>query len=144
MNDGDEVGRVGVQVEVTCAINGIDQFPTSTATFIDSNFGNPSPMAPDPPPNIDCGILANFPYVLPDAPASGGSNDDQSYVELSDSGEGDPFAVHAVGKIEVPTICRKLFGLFGAEFQVGARATAMYDCEDGMPQLIRIDELICP
>jgi hypothetical protein len=79
VDDGDEIGRVGVQVTVTFSLNNLPQAPPSVGTFIDSNFRG---VGANHPPGLDPTNPANLPFVLPLAPASGNNNDDQSYLLL--------------------------------------------------------------
>jgi hypothetical protein len=143
-NDGDAVGRADVKVTVTFADNGVVQVPDAEGTFIDSNFGNPG-MGNNPPADIDPEDPTNAPYVLPITAASGAKNDNQSYVRVGGSGGGGlPFAVRAMAEKSVPSICQKLFGLNIGTFSVSAKTTAIYDCQDRWPRLIRVDQVVCP
>ena len=101
------------------------------------------------PAEIDplSGSLIVNPQGIPDLPcpaSSAPNNNGQSFARTFGSGAEDEFAVHAVGSVIVPGICQNIFGLMNVEFSVSARTTALYNCTDKQPRLIRIDELICP
>ena len=147
-DEGDAVGRARVKVTATFAIDGNPLPNGSFGYFTDSDFGrhfaNPNnPNATPPPADIDCRSLSNYPYVLPPPPARGNNNDDQSYVRIGAVG-GDPFAVRALAQWRVEPLCNQLFGICAGPFWVQAEATAMYDCDERTPRLIRIDRIICP
>lgn len=139
-NDGDGIGREETRVSVFFH-NGIADLAGQpvTAQFFDSNLRGNFATVPDLDPNI----CVNRPFVLPESPANGNGNDDQSYVLLSASGGGDPFAVRARKSITVPSVCMNLFGLTGTGFDVQAETYAFYDCDTRRPSLIRIADFIC-
>jgi hypothetical protein len=52
-------------------------------------------------------------------------------------GGGQP-AVRAQATHQVPTLCKKLFGMPVGPFSVSAHTTAMYECATRRPKLIRV------
>jgi hypothetical protein len=135
VSDGDAVGAGPVSVTTTFAISGVPQTPV-TVNFVDSNFRHtlanyPAHLSP---------VSTNATYLLPEAPAAGNNNDNQSYVELTNSGTGGTaFGVRARATVDVTSICSSIFGASFGPFNVSADTTAMYDCANQCPQIIRVD-----
>jgi len=134
-NDGDGIGRENTLVTVTFS-NGT----VSTANFVDTNLRGNYATVPDLDPNVN----ANRPFVLPESPANGNGNDDQSFVILNSSGAGDPPAVRAFSRTTVPSVCGSLFGASIGSFTIQAESIAFYDCETRRPGLIRAEVLCVP
>lgn len=146
LDDGDAVGAQQVEVTVTFAIFGTSIVPNAVGEFFDSNFRKCSVGGRDlPPPDIDPCIPGNAPFVLPQAPASGNKNDDQSYVIVGATA-GNALGVRAQGTANVNSVCCRLFDATLPVFKVSACATARYDCAVRRPELIRVtpENFICP
>lgn len=138
-NDGDDVGVAAVLATLTFAIAGVNQVPNQLATFFDSNFrGTNVPSTLDPDSAIN-----TAPYLLPNSPANGNGNDNQSFVISSGAGGGNDFAVRAESIKVITPVCSSLFGAILGSFQVHAQTTAYYKCSTRCPSIIRVDT-ICP
>lgn len=140
-NDGDDVGASGVQATLTFAIAGVDQVPTQVATFVDSNFrGTNVPSTLDPDSAVN-----SAPYLLPNSPANGNGNDNQSFVISSGGGGGgsaNDFAVRAEAQVTITPVCGSLFGATLGPFRVRADSTAYYTCSGRCPASIRVDSIV--
>ena len=57
-----------------------------------------------------------------------------------------PFAVRAQATMAVPSICNSLFGFTIGDFNVTARADALYECSSGQPRIYHVDDanFMCP
>lgn len=145
-NDGDAVGSLRVGVTVTFAISGVPVAPSSVGEFFDSNFRKCG-VGSEPPPDINpCIAQPGPPYwVIPEAPAAGSGNDDQSYVIVGAT-SGNALGVRAQGTVNVNSVCCRLFDATLPVFRVSACATARYDCTVRRPELIRVtpENFICP
>jgi hypothetical protein len=137
-NDGDGVGVSPVGISTIFAISGVAQTAVTTK-FNDTNIRN---MAANYPPDLQP-VSTNAFYMLPQSPASGNNNDDQSYVELGGgAGGGNAFAVRATLTVPVTSACSNIFGASFGPFMVSADTTAMYDCTTQCPQIIRVDTFL--
>jgi Flp pilus assembly protein TadG len=134
-DDGDAVGASPVSVTTTFALSGTTQ-PPIAVNFADSNFRHilanyPAHLSP---------VSTNATYLLPQAPAAENNNDNQSYVELTGGGTaGTAFGVRARATVDVTSICSSIFGANFGPYSVSADTTAMYDCTNQCPQIIRVD-----
>jgi len=136
--DADDVGRVGLRVTVN-----FSDATSSTATFSDTsskNLGACGHVGQDTYcPNS--GIVHPHPALIPDLPcppAQGLNNDGQSWAITGGAGGGKAFGVRAQARVAVTSLCAGLCGIDTSLFQVGANATAMYDCTQQEPRLIRV------
>ncbi|HAY81392.1 MAG TPA: hypothetical protein DCY79_16425 [Planctomycetaceae bacterium] len=144
-NDGDGIGADGVQATIFYQV-GMGPSQSITVTFADNTDRMNDCIDPAEVDALSGSLIVN-PQMIADLPcpaSSAPNNNGQSFARAVGSGMEDEFAVHAVGSVVVPGICQNIFGLLNLEFSVSARSTAMYDCGDKQPRLIRIDELICP
>lgn len=93
--------------------------------------------------------LIVHPTNIPDLPCAetsanpmGGGNG-QSYVLLNGGAAGaNLFAVRASAEVEVQTLCGALFGASFGPFTVSAETTAVYDCMERCPKIIRVDTIL--
>jgi hypothetical protein len=143
--DGDDMGRLGVRVTVVFSLGGI-LLPPVTGTFFDNqdvgrecSFQGYDPF---------CGSMIVSPSGIPDLPCPPGDapkNNGQSYVLLPGGGMRN-FGVRAQATVSVNSLlCRLCGNLFGP-FDINACTTAMYDCTERRPRLIRVErqDFICP
>jgi len=144
-DDGDNIGRDHVGITVWFAQAGTLILPPSTAVFVDTG-GKISqcfdPAISDP---VTGSLIVN-PLGVPDLPCpstAASKNNGQSYVELLGTGP-NAFAVRAQATVEIPSFWCQLFCLPIGPYRVSSHATAMYNCADGRPRLIRVAEFICP
>ncbi len=163
--DGDEVGYdptgpkpddvwVTVTVEFSLGVSGYlppasPQPPTiSTATDRLDDTTDPKDCPCEPVTyDDDCpNSLIVHPADIPDLPcppAAATTNNGQSYALIGGAGLRD-FAVRAQKTIEVPGLICWFCTLPIGPFNVSACSTAMYDCIDRRPRLVRVEEFICP
>lgn len=139
-NDGDGVGadQVGVKVYFSDSTTVEGHFIDTTETSNDCC--NPPTTEPV------CGSLIVHPAGIPDLPcppSSAANNNGQSYVLLR-GGSGRAFAVRAQAVVPVRSPWCNIFGMnFGVSY-VTAHATAVYDCTQQRPRLVRVDKFLCP
>jgi len=150
-DDGDAVGAVGVRVEVIFEL-GDQELDPVYATFVDTDSkdkpGNTWKCLKDPIFEFcdDVSMMTVHPEGIPNLPcppANGNDNDGQSYVMLQGSGS-NKFAVRAHAKVPVPNLMSNFCGIGCGPSYVTACTTAIYDCSEGRPRLVRIDKFICP
>lgn len=137
--DGIGVGSTKVSVFFSNLAGDLPGAPVE-ANFVDSNLRRNYATVPD----LDPDVCANRPFVLPDSPANGNGNDDQSFVLLEATGGGDLFAVRAKTRVTVPSICMNLFGVNPGGFEIQAETFAFYEPNTRRPKLIRIADFFCP
>jgi len=104
--------------------------------------------APDPYDEFCLQSLKVHPLQIPDLPcppASAGNNNGQSYALTSGAGLRN-FGVRAQATHQIDTLLCRLCGSLFGPYYVSACTTAMYDCEDKRPRLIRVEQedFICP
>ncbi len=133
-DDGDGIGQDDVLVTVIFALGGVPLRPVS-GTFFDnretSNDCNPEhPVHPTGIPDLPC------------PPSSAPNNNGQSYVGIA--GAGNAYAVRAQKTAEVHSLLCYFCGVTFGPFAVSAKSTAVYDCAEQRPRLIRIDRFIGP
>lgn len=133
-DDGDGIGRDDVLVTVVFALNGIPLPPVS-GTFFDNRDRSQ-----------DCSSeYPVHPADIPDLPcprSSAPDNNGQSYVGIAGGSNG--YAVRAQATAEVKSLICRICGISLGPFSVTAKSTAVYDCAEQRPRLIRIDRFICP
>ncbi len=141
-DDGDGIGRDHVTATVYFTLGGSPLPPVSGTFFDNEHVGYIDPAMIDPL----SGSLIVHPTEIPDLPAPEAhapKNNGQSFVLMQGSGP-YPFAVRAqaIARIDSPlsNFCGMVFG----QFTVQAKTTAMYDCTERRPRLVRIDTFICP
>ncbi len=139
-NDGDGIGADTVGVKVYF----------NSGEIAEGNFTDTIDRKNEccDPPTIDpaCGSLVVHPTGIPDLPCPPGSapgNNGQSYVLLQ-GGSGRRFAVRAQAVVRVPSLFTAIGGDHCGPYCISARATAVYDCEDRRPSLVRVDRYLCP
>ncbi len=133
-DDGDGIGQDDVQVTVVFALGGVPLPPVS-GTFFD-NRERSQDCYPDHPVH---------PTEIPDLPcppSSAPNNNGQSYVGIA--GGSNAYAVRAQATSEVNSLLCRICGISIGPFAVSAKSTAVYDCAEQRPRLIRIDQFICP
>jgi hypothetical protein len=142
-NDGDSIGHDAVQVSVIFEIGGEELDPVY-ATFVDTN--DKSQDCQDDVTEPICGSMIVSSTQLPDVPcppSSSAVNNGQS-LALLHGGGGNIFGVRAQA---IAPVVNPFCGFCGLTLQphyVNVRTTAIYDCVERRPRLIRIDEYICP
>jgi hypothetical protein len=149
-DDADAIGYYAVQVTIVFALGGVPRPPVTT-NFWHTNDITCSPPYIDTTDTFICDPehYIVHPTAIPDIPCPQSGppgnpyNNGQSYVWTSGGGE-YPFAVRAQKTIEVPGLICWLCSLPIGPFNVSACSTAMYDCNDLRPRLVRVEEFICP
>ena len=141
--DGDDVGLLNVTITIEFNIG-----PPVTGTLNDTEYkSNECECDPLNPYDDFCtSSLIVHPAGIPDLPCPPGSaakNDGQSYGLTPGAADRD-FAVRAQKTIEVPGLICRFCSLPIGPFSVSACSTAMYDCNDQRPRLVRVEEFICP
>ncbi len=155
-NDGDGIGLDGATVTVFFSIGDKELPPVSGVFFDNDHAFNDSPLEATVEPLSGSLIvhetgIADLPQ--PDSSAGGGGNNDknnngQSFVLLQGSGT-NAFAVRAQARVQVNSPLCYFFGLLAGDsgrewFTVTAKTTAIYDCTERRPELVRIEKFICP
>jgi hypothetical protein len=148
--DGDDIGDVGTTVTIVFAesgdgnCNNPDPGDIVTTSFVNltwpgrtcfgvydrcSGFADPADnshiLVPPGIPNLPNGAIPN-----------NQRRDGQSYA-LSAGPGAEAFGVRAQATVAVPSLCVGFCGL-NLPFEVSAKATAMYDCTEEEPRLIRV------
>jgi hypothetical protein len=144
-DDGDGIGRDGVQVTVFFTLGGLS-LPPVTGTFLDnSTEGSNDCFCPPQASPCDGSLIVNPLNIpsLPCPPASANDNNGQSYALISGAGA-RKFGVRAQSIFPVQTLGGFPFIGTLAKYCVQTKTTAQYDCTSRRPRLIRIDTFICP
>ncbi len=133
-DDGDGIGQDDVVVTVVFAIGGVPLPPVSGIFFDNRDRSNDCfpdhPVHPTEIPDLPC------------PPSSAPNNNGQSYVGIQ--GVGRAYAVRAQATAEVNSLFCRLCGITIGPFAVSAKSTAIYDCAERRPRLVRIETFICP
>ncbi len=149
---GDDIGQLSATVTVYFALSGTPIMPASTGSFFDNSTNpidssnqcfNPGLNVPDPIGQNHLVVHRREVLDLPCPATAAANNNGQSFGDIEGSGSGI-FGVRAQHTKTVPTVCQNLLGVPIGPFAVSAKATAMYDCADREPKLVRIDTFICP
>lgn len=145
--DGDDIGDYHVRVGVVFSQGGV-VLPTVYSEFNntwtdgtcgyrgdDPFCGNSIIVHPEGIPDLPC----------PPVPGQGNNPDGQSYVRMQGGG-GGAFGVRAQASTAVQSLLCRWSGITFGPFQVRACATAVYDCAERLPRLIRVesDDFYCP
>ena len=141
-NDGDAMGRAAIGVSVIFEVGGTELEPVY-ATFYD-NLEKKKCLEDVTEPV--CGSMIVHPGGFPDVPcppSSGNDNNGQSLAFLNGNG-GNAFGVRAQAIAPVVNPFCGFCGLTLRPHYVTVRTTAIYDCVERRPRLIRVDEYICP
>jgi len=144
-DDGDNIGRDHVGVTVWFERGATLIEPPATGTFFDSEGRQSDCFNPALVDPVTGSLIVN-PLGIPDLPCpltSSAKNNGQSYVELTGTGP-YAFAVRAQATVEVPSLWCQVFCFPIGPYRVHAHSTAMYDCTERRPRLIRVAEFICP
>ncbi len=142
-NDGDGVGYDSVGVKVY--FNDSDE-PGAEGAFVNEDEKKNDCCKAAQLPN-GCDSLTPNPAGIPDLPcppSSSAKNNGQSYVLTGGTGGSGKFAVRAQAKVPVPNLMSNFCGIGCGPSYVTACTTAIYDCTEGRPRLVRIDKYICP
>jgi hypothetical protein len=145
--NGDDIGDYRVRVGVVFSQAGV-LLPTVYAELENTWTNGTCGYQGDDPfcPNSIIVSPAGIPDLpCPPVPGQGNNPDGQSYVRLPGGGTG-AFGVRAQASVAVKSLLCQWCGVSFGPFQVSACATAMYDCAERVPRLIRVekDDFYCP
>ena len=148
-DNGDGIGRDGVQVTVFFELGGIP-LPPVTATYFDNDTeGSNDCRCPPLVSPCDGSLIVNPPTLgmipnLPCPPSSANNNNGQSFVLLAGGGSNRKFGVRAQSIYPVnPYPGFPFLGKF-TQYCIKVKTTALYDCEERRPRLTRVHIYICP
>lgn len=122
-------------------VNRCERTCRSTALYYASCNSPPGDLIVNPE------TTSQFPQGIPNLPCPAASgencNTDQSWALVS-AGSGRPFAVRAQAVVPVCSPWSNIFGInFGTSYVTGC-VTAVYDCSQPRPRLVRVDRYLCP
>ena len=144
-DDGDAVGHDGVVVAVYFAVGGQELPEPVFATFEDTRHRS-NACVDRQDDSCSTPSMVVHPGLYPDVPcppSSSPENNGQSLAFLTANG-GNAFGVRAQAIAPVVNPFCGFCGLTLRPHYVTVRTTAIYDCTERWPRLIRVDEYICP
>jgi hypothetical protein len=144
-DDGDGMGRDGVQVTVYFELGGVPLPPVTGAFFDNNTEGRNDCLCPPQVSPCDSSLIVH-PALIPNLPCpatSSNDNNGQSFALISGVAN-RKFGVRAQAMAPVQPLGGLPFLGRLTEQCVQAKTTAVYDCATRRVRLIRIDEFVCP